>query len=174
MQTTLFDAPPAKAARSTKVPVPQERSNWIAVASAEHARRGRDACSGSSSGFMQVCHGKRAPLARVQPGDRVAYYAPTVTMGGKDKLQSFVSIGVVLPVEPYSFDMGGGFVPYRRDVMYVKAMETPIAPLLNDFEFVEDRLRWGTKFRFGLFKISDHDMHLIAKAMCAPMHLLHF
>ena len=75
MQTTLFDAPPTKAARSTKVPVPQERSNWIAVASAEHARRGRDECPGSS----------------------------------------------------------GGFVPYRRDVQYTKAIETPIAPLLNDF-----------------------------------------
>ena len=58
---------------------------------------------------MQVCQGKRTPLVRVQPGDRVAYYAPTLTMGGKDKLQSFVSIGVVQPIEPYSFNMGGGF-----------------------------------------------------------------
>jgi hypothetical protein len=32
--------------------------NWIAVASAEHAQRGR------SEGFMQVCHGKAAPLRR--------------------------------------------------------------------------------------------------------------
>lgn len=152
----------------------QPASNWIAVASADHARRGRDACKDLQSGFMQVCHGKRAPLARVQPGDRVAYYAPTVTMGGKDKLQSFVSIGIVQPAEPYSFDMGGGFVPYRRDVKYAKAIETPIAPLLDDFEFVEDRQRWGYKFRFGLFKISDHDMLLIAKAMQAPLSLLLF
>jgi hypothetical protein len=26
---------------------------------------------------MQVCHGKAAPLRRVQPGDRVVYYSPT-------------------------------------------------------------------------------------------------
>ncbi len=32
----------------------------------------------------------------------------------------------------------------------------------NDFEFVENRSRWGYKFRFGLFTISDHDMRLIA------------
>jgi hypothetical protein len=150
------------------------RNHWIAVASAEHARRGRDACTDSSNGFMQVCHGKRAPLARVQPGDTVAYYAPTTVMGGKDKLQSFVSIGIVQPVEPYSFDMGGGFVPYRRDVKYVKATETPIAPLLDDFEFIQDRQRWGYKFRFGLFKISEQDMRLIACVMQAPLDSLLF
>ena len=38
--------------------------NWIAVASAEHARRGRDAQLGAphALGFMQVGHGKLAPL----------------------------------------------------------------------------------------------------------------
>jgi hypothetical protein len=137
-------------------------NNWIAVASAEHARRG---CAQPQQGYMQVCHGKSAPLQRVAPGDRVAYYSPTVTMGGKDKLQSFVSIGTVQPGVPYEFNMGGWFVPFRRDVMYVAAHEAPIAPLLDAFEFVEDRARWGYKFRFGLFKVSDHDMALIASAM---------
>lgn len=139
-------------------------NNWIAVASAAHARRG---CAVPEQGYMQVCHGKCGPLKRVAPGDRVAYYSPTVTMGGKDKLQAFVSIGLVLPGQPYAFDMGGGFVPYRRDVAYVPAQEVPIAPLLDHLEFVEDRSRWGYKFRFGLFSVSDHDMALIASAMGA-------
>jgi len=146
------------------------RSNWIAVASAEHARRG---CAVPQQGFMQVCHGKCAPLRRVSPGDRVAYYSPTVTMGGKDRLQRFVSLGMVLPGSPYAFDMGGGFVPYRRDVAYVRAQEAPIAPLLDALEFVEDRTRWGYKFRFGLFQVSDHDMALIANAMQADCKLLY-
>ena len=135
--------------------------NWIAVASAEHARRGRDA----KSGFMQVGHGKLAPLKRVRSEDRVAYYAPSLVFGVKDDLQSFVSIGSVLPGEPYAFDMGGGFVPYRRDVAYLPAQEVSIVPLLDDFDFIENRQRWGYKFRFGLFEINDHDMQLIAKAM---------
>ena len=138
------------------------RNNWIAVASAAHARRG---CAVPEQGYMQVCHGKCAPLKRVAPGDRLAYYSPTVTMGGKDKLQAFVSIGVVLPGQPYEFNMGGGFVPYRRDVAYLPAREASIAPLLDALEFVEDRSRWGYKFRFGLFRVSDHDMALIAQAM---------
>jgi hypothetical protein len=146
------------------------RRNWIAVASAEHARRG---CAVPDQGFMQVCHGKCAPLKRVAPGDRVAYYAPARTMGGKDKLQSFVSIGIVQPGDPYAFNMGGGFVPYRRDVAYVPAREAAIAPLLDHFEFVEDRMRWGYKFRFGLFDVSDHDMQLIAKAMQVDEKLLY-
>jgi hypothetical protein len=147
------------------------RNNWIAVASAEHARRG---CKEPGHGFMQVCHGKCAPLKRVRPGDRVAYYAPSVTMGGKDRLQSFVSIGIVQPGDPYAFDMGGGFVPFRRDVTYVAANEAPIAPLLEHFVFVEDRARWGYKFRFGLFSVVDADMLLIANAMQADPQLLHF
>lgn len=145
------------------------RSNWIAVASAEHARRGS---ATPQQGFMQVCHGKCAPLKRVQPGDRVTYYAPATTMGGKDRLQSFVSIGTVQLGQPYAFDMGGGFVPFRRDVHYVTAQESPIGPLLDQFEFVEDRSRWGAKFRFGLFQISDHDMRLIARAMEADLQAL--
>ncbi|QDL56893.1 EVE domain-containing protein [Rhodoferax aquaticus] len=147
------------------------RNNWIAVASAQHARRG---CAIPERGYMQVCHGKRAPLQRVAPGDRVAYYAPTVTMGGKDTLQKFVSIGLVKEGSPYPFDMGGGFVPFRRDVAYVPAQETPIAPLLDMFDFVEDRSRWGYKFRLGLFKVSDADMRRIAQAMQVDLALLQF
>lgn len=120
---------------------------------------------------MQVSHGKLGPLKRVQPGDRVAYYAPTVTYGAADRLQCFVSIGIVQPGEPYPFDMGG-FVPYRRDVLYLPAREASILPLLDDFEFVEDRKRWGYKFRFGLFAIGDRDMALIAGAMQVPLSSL--
>ncbi|MBI2768340.1 MAG: EVE domain-containing protein [Burkholderiales bacterium] len=147
-----------------------KRKNWIAVASAEHARLGRDA----DRGFMQVGHGKEAPLKRIQPGDRVAYYSPAETFGGKDKLQSFVSVGIVQPGEPYMFDMGGGFVPCRRDVKYVPSQEAPILPLLDGLEFVEDRQRWGYKFRFGLFPVSDHDMRLISDAMAANPAMLYF
>ena len=143
--------------------------NWIAVASAEHARRGRDT---GPTGFMQVCHGKRGPLQKVAPGDRVAYYAPALTMGGTDKLQSFVSIGVVQPGEAYVFDAGGGFTPYRRDVVYVPAEEAAIAPLIDTFDFVEDRSRWGYKFRFGLFEVGAADMRRIAVAMHARLDTL--
>ena len=96
------------------------RKYWIAVASAEHVRRGR------SKGFMQVNHGKAAPLKRVKSGDRVIYYSPALTLGGKDKLQSFTAIGMVKTAEPYLFDMGGGFKPYRRDVAWARPRRRPL------------------------------------------------
>jgi len=134
-------------------------AHWIAVASAQHVRRGR------AAGFMQVNHGKAAPLRRVTPGSRIAYYSPTITYGGKDRLQAFTAFGVVKPGEPYEGEMGGGFRPFRRDVAWLDARETPIQPLLERLEFSAGVRNWGQKFRFGLFSISDHDMDVIAKAM---------
>jgi hypothetical protein len=140
--------------------------NWIAVACAEHALRGR------AGGFMQVCHGKVAPLRRLRAGDRVAYYAPTRQMGGGERCQAFVSIGTVQSGAPYAFDMGDGFVPHRRDVAYVAAQAAPIAPLLDALAFIEDRQRWGYRFRFGLFAVPEADMRRIAQAMHADWSLL--
>jgi hypothetical protein len=136
-------------------------SNWIAVASAEHVRRAREA------GFMQVCHGKAAPLRRIQPGDCVAYYSPAVELRGQDKLQAFTAIGIVRAADPYQFDMGAGFCPYRREVAWLQANETPILPLLDALEFSAGVRNWGYKFRFGLFSISARDMQVIAAAMGA-------
>ena len=65
---------------------------------------------------MQVCHGKAAPLKRIQPGDGVVYYSPTNVFRGNDGLQSFTAIGVVRDGSPYQADMGCGFTPFRRDV----------------------------------------------------------
>jgi hypothetical protein len=63
--------------------------------------------------------------------------------------------------------MGGGFVPWRRDVRYVHAHDAPIGPLLTQLDFVDDPAHWGIKFRFGLFAIGDADMRRIAQAMRA-------
>ena len=133
--------------------------HWIAVASAEHVQRGRDA------GFMQVCHGKAAPLKRVQPGDRVVYYSPTRVFRGKDKLQAFTAIGVVDCSDPYQVEMSANFCPFRRDVAWFDAREAPIAPLLESLEFTAGKARWGGALRFGLLAISAHDFAVIGKAM---------
>lgn len=135
--------------------------HWVAVASAEHVRRGR------TEGFMQVCHGKAAPLRRIAPGDGVVYYSPTVTFGGKDRLQTFTAIGTVRDSTPYRADMGGGFHPFRRDVNWRAAEETPIQPLLDALDFTVGKRNWGYQLRFGLFSISAHDFSLIAQAMHA-------
>jgi hypothetical protein len=136
--------------------------NWIAVASAEHVRRGR------VEGFMQVCHGKAAPLRRIQPGDRVAYYSPTAEFRGRTGLKAFTAIGVVRAGEPYQVDMGD-FRPFRRDVDWLPGREFSITPLLDQLEFAAGRRNWGYQLRFGLFAVSDHDIDAIATAMQARL-----
>ncbi|RUW46944.1 MULTISPECIES: EVE domain-containing protein [unclassified Mesorhizobium] len=136
---------------------------WIAVASAQHVRRGRQ------GGFMQVNHGKAAPLRRVRPGDGIVYYSPTTVSGEKDGLQAFTAIGTVREGEPYQGEMGGGFTPFRRDVGWAQAGETPIKPLLERLEFTAGKSNWGYQLRFGLFPISAADFALIARAMGAKL-----
>jgi hypothetical protein len=138
-------------------------NSWIAVASAEHVRIGR------AQGFMQVCHGKAAPLRRLAPGDRVAYYSPTESFEGKDRLQAFTAIGIVAPSSPYQAEMRGGVCAFRRDVRWSEAIETPIRPLLGSLSFARDNRSWGYQLRFGLFQIEDEDMRIIASAMQATL-----
>lgn len=132
---------------------------WIAVASAEHVRRGR------KDGFMQVNHGKAAPLRRIRPGDGIVYYSPTTILGQKDGLQAFTAIGTARDGEPYQGEMGGGFTPFRRDVEWAQAEEAPIKPLLDRLEFTAGNPNWGYQLRFGLFPVSAVDFALIAEAM---------
>jgi hypothetical protein len=134
--------------------------HWIAVASAEHVGRGR------AAGFMQVCHGKLAPLRRIAPGDRIVYYSPTVTFGGTDRLQAFTAIGTVREGGPYAHDMTGARV-HRLDVAWAEAKAAPIQPLLAAMEFTAGHRNWGYRFRYGLFPIGEHDFRVIATAMGA-------
>jgi hypothetical protein len=133
--------------------------SWIAVASADHVAIGR------AQGFCQVNHGKSAPLKRARPGDRLIYYAPVRTYGGKDRLQAFVAHGVIAEGEVYQGVMGGGFTPFRRDVIWDDVQEAPIAPLLAVLSFTAGRANWGQPFRWGFFEIPEADARIIAAAM---------
>lgn len=140
-------------------PPPRAPRCWIAVASRAHVQRGL------AGGFMQVCHGKAAPLRRIQPGDRVAYYSPSEEMGGSEPLRLFTAWGEVRDGAPYPFQMAPDFVPWRRDVDWWPAQQAPILPLLPALEFVRGHKSWGAPLRWGLLPISGHDGELVAQAM---------
>lgn len=136
------------------------RKYWLAVASAEHVRIGR------AAGFMQVCHGKRAPLRRIHPGDVVVYYSPSEVFGSRAPLQALTAIGEVLSGEPYQVQMGADFYPYRRDVGWWPAQEASIRPLLPKLLFAAGQ-NWGYQLRFGLYEVAESDMQLMAAAIGA-------
>ena len=136
-------------------------ANWIAVASAEHVAIGR------AQGFMQVGHGKGAPLKRLHTGDRIAYYSPVRVLGIKGQCQAFTAIGTVRDERVYQGHMGNGFEPFRKDVDWLDADEAPIRPLLETLSFTQGKSNWGYAFRFGLLKVTADDMDVIAEAMHA-------
>jgi EVE domain len=137
---------------------------WIGVVSRAHVRRG------VAGGFAQLGHGKQSPLARLSVGDWLVYYSPTTEYPDGAPLRAFTALGRVVGEAPYRFDMGGGFVPYRRDIAYVKsAREVLIRDLAAELEFVRGRRSWGMLARRGHFEISLADLRTIAAAMGADL-----
>jgi predicted RNA-binding protein len=139
---------------------------WIGVASKDHVFKGVE------GGFCQLCHGKSNPLKRLNPGDWLVYYSPRDRMDGGEIVQSFTAIGQILAGEPYSIDLGNGFMPTRRDVRFVTAQTAPIRPLLADLSFIKNKQSWGYVFRFGLVEIPESDFRSIATAMKIELSLL--
>lgn len=133
---------------------------WIGVASREHVKKG------VHDGIAQVCHGKQGPLKRMQSGDWIIYYSPVEIFGGKQPCRKFTAIGKVKDGQPYQFEMSPTFIPWRRDVQFQqKAHDVAIEPLISQLNFIENKVHWGFKFRFGLFEISKDDFLVIAKHM---------
>ena len=132
---------------------------WVIVVSKNHIQRGIE------GGFVQANHGKAAPLKRMKVDDWVLIYSPKVEYEGTEKLQAFTAIGRVTGETVYQHDMGGGFVPFRRDVTFLDSVETPIVPLVDDLTFIRDKQKWGYLFRFGFFEIPLADLETIARHM---------
>lgn len=131
---------------------------WVGVISRAHALRGVE------GGFTQVCHGKRAPLARMRPGDWFITYSPTTEFKAGEPLRAFTAIGEVQNEVIVQIDMGDGFRPFRRDIAWERCREVPLDALRKALEFTSDG-GWGLKARRGHFEISLHDGELIRNAM---------
>jgi EVE domain-containing protein len=132
----------------------------MGVVSRAHVERGVE------GGFAQLCHGKQAPLRRMHAGDWLIYYSPSTEMGGGQKLQAFTALGQVLDERVYRHDMGGGFVPFRRDLRYERVRPVPLAALADQLHLTA-RPNWGMALRRGHLPVDDHDFHLIAAALRA-------
>jgi hypothetical protein len=132
---------------------------WIATASKSHTMKGL------AGGFIQVCHGKQAPLKRMKKGDYLLVYSSKITMERNGKCQAFTAIGQVQDDEVYQFQMTENFKPFRRNVDFLECVESSIIPLINDLEFIPNKKYWGYPFRFGFFEIKENDFNLITSKM---------
>lgn len=132
---------------------------WVIVASKDHVK------TGISQGIAQACHGKSAPLKRMQKGDFVTFYSGKKTMGSIEKCQEFTAIGKVKDNEVYPFQMTPDFCPFRRNIDFIESEDISILPLINDLEFIPNKKSWGYPFRYGFFEISQNDFDLISSKM---------
>jgi len=135
------------------------RTFWIGVVSRAHVQLG------VNGGFIQLNHGKKAPLQKFRAGDGLVMYSPRTAYPEGDPLQAFTAIGAIASGEVYQVEMSPEFKPYRVDVRFSKCRETPIKPLLVQLSFIKNKIHWGAAFRFGHLKIPATDFALIAEAM---------
>jgi hypothetical protein len=133
---------------------------WLGVVSQAHVERG------VAGQFAQLCHGKASALRKMQRGDWLVYYSPTTEMGGSP-LRAFTAIGQIVDEEVFEHDMGGGFVPYRRRVKYLRKLrEVSLATIQSQLELCA-RPNWGIALRRGHLPLTAADFRLIARAMGA-------
>ncbi len=133
---------------------------WIGVASFDHVQKG------IAGNFCQVCHGKAAPLKRMKKDDWIIYYSPRIKFAEQSPCKSFTAVGKVLDDLVYQFEMAPDFIPFRRNVGFIKTLKhQPIIPILDELEFVEDKTKYGAKLRYGHFEISEGDFKTIVQHM---------
>lgn len=132
---------------------------WVNTVSRNHMRVGVEA------GFTQADHGKDARLKRLNEGDWLVFYSPRTEFLGGEALQTFTAIGRVEDKEPYQVEITPHFHPWRRKMVFVRAHEAPVRPLINDLDFIANKERWGYPFRRGLFEVEQEDFRKIAEAM---------
>ncbi len=131
---------------------------WLGVVSQDHVKRGVEL------GIAQIGHGKRAGLARMEPGDWLIYYSPRISLQGREPLRAFTAIGQVTDEELWQADEGS-FKPWRRRISYeATAREAPLGELSSSLELTATP-NWGYKLRRGLIELSEHDFRAIGAAM---------
>jgi predicted RNA-binding protein len=132
---------------------------WINVVSRDHVQRGVE------GGFTQANHGKPWALKKMKKGDWIIFYSPKTSFENGEPLQAFTALCQVIDDESYQAEMAPSFRPWRRSVHFEQVKEVPIKPLIEELDFIENKVQWGYKFRFGVIQIDEHDFQIIKKAM---------
>ena len=140
---------------------------WIGVVSRSHVELG------VKGGFIQLNHGRKAPLQKLRAGDGIAMYSPRTSYPDGGPLQSFTALGTITSGEIYQVEMSEDFKPYRVDARFATGTETPIQTLIDRLSFVRNKTHWGVVFRYGQVKIPASDFAIIAEAMGVASHDAH-
>ena len=118
-----------------------------------------------TGGYVEINHGKAAPLERMRNGDAVLFYSPRASDGGP-VLQAFTALARVCGDSLYVGGIAGDVErPFRRTAHYVDVQPASIRPLIGTLEFIHNKANWGAALRYGFLRISAGDFAQVAQAM---------
>ncbi len=132
---------------------------YIIAASKDHVQKG------VAAGFAQAGHGKKGNLKKLQKDDWVIYYSSKEKIDDKKPFQKFTAIGQVADDDLYQKEVSKTFQPWRRNVHFYNCRDLDIRPLLDDFEFITNRKKWGLHLMGGFLQITKADFERIAQGM---------
>lgn len=137
--------------------------HWIGVVAADHA------VIAAAEGVCHLSLGGRTTIAALEPGDRVAFYAPRTGFREGPRVQAFVAIAVIEGKALWQREWSNSdLLSWVRMAIYEQGLApAPIRPLLPGFSFIPDARYWGIAFRKGLLEVASSDLDLIAATMAA-------
>jgi hypothetical protein len=114
--------------------------------------------------FMQVCHGITHLLKRLSINAWVIYYSSKSKFGNA-KISNFKCDRRIVDESVYPYDMGNGFVPFRRNVDFFDCCEVTILPLIPNLPLKKNKRNWGYIFRFEFLEIQHPHFEIISSLM---------
>ena len=134
---------------------------WIGVVSRSHIE------IGVRGGFMQLNHGKKAPVQRLKAGDYIAVYSPRTAYPDGEPLQAFTAIGRVTTGTVYQVEMSEDFKPYRVDVEFLACKEAADSATHSNSVSASSRTSkvGAERSSSGSLKVPPEDFSQVSRAM---------
>jgi hypothetical protein len=123
---------------------------WLAVVSLDHAKIGFEAR------FLQVCHGRAAPLRRAAVDDEVFVYCPRTAYRNGKSLMSVQFHGRFANEKIYQVETVDAFAPFRRDVDFSASFRPIDIRRISDLELTANP-SWGVALRRGFLELVSAD-----------------
>ncbi|MDM5303958.1 EVE domain-containing protein [Bacillus subtilis] len=100
----------------------QHKRYWVGVASRDHVIKA------IQGGFAQLCHGKEAPLKKMNKGDWIIYYSPKVNIKDSTPYQKFTALGKVVDRHIF-FNLIWQMIFSLFEDIYISFIAQPINPI---------------------------------------------
>lgn len=136
-------------------------SYWIGITMLDHLE------IGFKKRTFGIGHGKRAPLEKMKPGDRIVFYLPKKVPGistAENKYQRFRGFAVVDEGDVFQESVDGRCM-FRKKLTFTDTeKEASILPLIDRLSFIKNKTHWGFPFLKGYVRITKEDWDMIEQA----------